>query len=814
MHESTIDLFRDESLRLLQVEIDLLQRMKDAKGVVVEEHAEEHQTFSSASIDKDLKMLSGEMSKLERLEMVLAVVGTMKAGKSTTINAIVGTEVLPNRNRPMTALPTRIRHTPGVKEPVLLLENNGPINALVDKLRKVISKSGGKEILAANAHDKDMTALLQFILSKQPFEHRHEGPEAIFWFLRSLNDLVRLSQALEVEFPFDCYASIDDIPVIDVEFAHLAHLPGSVGSLTLLDTPGPNEAGQVHLRHMLHEQLKNASAVLAVLDFTQLKSDADHQVREALEEIADVAQGRMFALVNKFDEKDRNSDNAEQTQNLVAESLLKGRLDVSQVFPVSSKLGDLANRAKRELDINGCLPPINGEINAWVEDFGKAAFGAMWEMQIEDPDTVRKTADLLWKASKFSEPLDNVIRKAHSQAAMLAISSAAAKLVDISSKLNNFLDVREVALGKSAEELVGQINSLLGDIERISDLERQTHADTKKALKNIKVRMERAFDAIRSDINDEISEGFIAAKKTEEQQSIETAIASSMGSLRGFLGVWDALKRQTAGQTKQASRKSGSKFGREFDEDNPIISLNSREDAEKVVKDIEEGVQQIIDSNESRLIKDSDQILKDFRVTFEQDISTQASSIIGELNQRLNGCGFSIEIKMPYTPALSMREGRGELLRGVIESKQRAVTKRRRTTSLWGRLCEVFDTDDWGWETYSTTVGYYEVDIDKVKGSIDKTIDTLFAALATAMLETIEKPLEESVKQFFDELKLAVESLRSDLAQSIRDKQTSQEQQKALAERLAEFKRQVPGLQQDSAALKRDVQPQESEVMA
>ncbi|WEA22923.1 hypothetical protein [Pseudomonas juntendi] len=101
-----------------------------------------------------------------------------------------------------------------------------------------------------------------------------------------------------------------------------------------------------------------------------------------------------------------------------------------------------------------------------------------------------------------------------------------------------------------------------------------------------------------------------------------------------------------------------------------------------------------------------------------------------------------------------------------------------------------------------------------VKGSIDKTIDTLFAALATAMLETIEKPLEESVKQFFDELKLAVESLRSDLAQSIRDKQTSQEQQKALAERLAEFKRQVPGLQQDSAALKRDVQPQESEVMA
>ncbi len=51
-------------------------------------------------------MLNNELRKISRLEMVLAIVGTMKAGKSTTINAIVGTEVLPNRNRPMTALPT------------------------------------------------------------------------------------------------------------------------------------------------------------------------------------------------------------------------------------------------------------------------------------------------------------------------------------------------------------------------------------------------------------------------------------------------------------------------------------------------------------------------------------------------------------------------------------------------------------------------------------------------------------------------------------------------------------------------------------
>lgn len=69
----------------------------------------------SPNIAERHAMLNNELRKISRLEMVLAIVGTMKAGKSTTINAIVGTEVLPNRNRPMTALPTLIRHTPGQK---------------------------------------------------------------------------------------------------------------------------------------------------------------------------------------------------------------------------------------------------------------------------------------------------------------------------------------------------------------------------------------------------------------------------------------------------------------------------------------------------------------------------------------------------------------------------------------------------------------------------------------------------------------------------------------------------------------------------
>lgn len=48
------------------------------------------QSYDPDKVRNAISILEGELSKLEELDMVLAVVGTMKAGKSTTNNAIVG----------------------------------------------------------------------------------------------------------------------------------------------------------------------------------------------------------------------------------------------------------------------------------------------------------------------------------------------------------------------------------------------------------------------------------------------------------------------------------------------------------------------------------------------------------------------------------------------------------------------------------------------------------------------------------------------------------------------------------------------------
>lgn len=387
MHEENIELLRKEAQRLLHVEIDLLEKMQNEPGVVAEARAGEQQTFDRTSLPKHIEVLQGELEKLEALEMVLAVVGTMKAGKSTTINAIVGTEVLPNRNRPMTALPTLIRHTPGQTEPLLRFENSQPINDLMITLHGVLKKSDAKERLENLERNQDMDELLSLIDQNIQFKQSYQGADEIFWFLKSLNDLVRLSSELGVDFPFSYYDEIHEMPVIAVEFAHLREMDKTHGRLTLLDTPGPNEAGQQHLRKMLSEQLKKASAVLAVLDFTQLKSDADAQVRKELEEIASVAKGRLYTLVNKFDQKDRHGDNEEQIKTFVAESLMQGMIQKTDVFPVSSRWGYLANRAKHEVFLHKILPDHKKQ--PWVVDFAEEAFGRRWESKIEDIEEVR-----------------------------------------------------------------------------------------------------------------------------------------------------------------------------------------------------------------------------------------------------------------------------------------------------------------------------------------------------------------------------------------------------------------------------------------
>ena len=83
--------------------------------------------------------------------------------------------------------------------------------------------------------------------------------------------------------------------------------------------PGPNEAGQPQT-YGSDDAGSTAESFCGSgcdgLHPDELKA-SDEDVRKELNAIADVSAGRLFVLVNKFDEKDRNGDGADAVRQKV-----------------------------------------------------------------------------------------------------------------------------------------------------------------------------------------------------------------------------------------------------------------------------------------------------------------------------------------------------------------------------------------------------------------------------------------------------------------------------------------------------------------
>ncbi len=802
MNQPDIDVLSTEANRLLDLSIQFLEYMNQQKGVVAAAMQGETQTFDQASLAKHIEVLQGEKTKLVDLDMVLAVIGTMKAGKSTTINAIVGSEVLPNRNRPMTALPTLIRHTPKQIEPLLKFDNNGPINQLLDQLSPLLDKPQVSDKLAALADNPDMRELLQQIRECKPFSTRYQGAENIFWFLKSLNDLVRLCQELEIAFPFEYYDEVHEMPVIEVEFAHLRHMPETRGRLTLLDTPGPNEAGQSHLRVMMKEQLAKASAILAVMNYGQLKSDADDEVREQLKSIASTAQGRLYALVNKYDEKDRNGDGEDEIKRLVAGTLMKGVIDEAHVFPVSARRAYLANRALHELDLYGKLP-LHTE-QAWVEDFGDEAIGRKWESKIDDAEEVREAAIELWQESLFNIPMERVVQTAHSQAAAYAIDAAASKLVDITQKLNNFLSLRESALSRNAEELQRQITALLADSRKIDAAESEAKKLAENLLKHINSSttdiLKSLHEEMESDLDKYFQDGQVMEKKqkTEERETNGKKSRKNNQETSVHTGIFHWLSNQS---TSSPDRES------DFDPKKKILKFNSRGKAEKMLKRITSSINKIMKEGEETLITTIQKQQDDFRKDFEGSVGEMVSSLVANMKDRLSGDGFDIEIRLPTPRFPSLQMTGVDMLESMVQEKTKTVTRSRRQSGAWGTVCSWFGTDDWGWEEYEATEEYYEVNLTKIRKRTNMELEQTFAQFNQSLTALVQEPLAREVQDYFANFRCKVENIRADMLQGIRDKQGSKAQQEALANTIASLRKDLPSLIADCDELAADLRP-------
>ncbi|MEL2799445.1 dynamin family protein [Escherichia coli] len=791
MHEKNIALLCDEADRLLQLNINLLRQMVDEPDVLLDGKNENGLLFDKRKALKRIEELEGEQIKTARREMVLAVVGTMKAGKSTTINAIVGKEILPNRNRPMTSVPTLIRHVPGKTEPLLHLEHIQPVCNLLITLKEKIATSEGQQVAQTLQQTGDTRELLDILADDSWLKNEYHGEEEIFTGLASLNDLVRLAAAMGTEFPFDEYAEVQKLPVIDVEFSHLVGMDECQGTLTLLDTPGPNEAGQPQMEVMMRDQLQKASAVLAVMDYTQLNSKADEEVRKELNAIADVSAGRLFVLVNKFDEKDRNGDGADAVRQKVPAMLNSDVLHASRVYPGSSRQAYLANRALHELRKNGALPVDE----AWVNDFVREAFGPMVEEgDWKDSSKVNKKAEKLWNISLIDQLITEVIQSSHSRAAALAVDSAAAKLMQNAENVSEYLSLRHQGLQQSIQSLQAHITSLLADIQEIEECQNQVTGDVRMAMEDINTKTGELLTKVCASLEEELNDYFRSGKR-KEQQMLEEENSAQPRERNAFAFFHDIF-----GTGNQHDRM------RDFDPDSPEIKFSDRRAALELMTQIESTVTSLHREAEAQFRPELEKIVRGIETGFRGTALYATEKIAGRINARLEDEGFTVKISFPAVSQLQTRLAVKTNLSALMEERTETVTRRRRQEGVWGTLCRWANTSDWGWKEYSVDVSRSVINMNKVRKEVMSLTRAYFGVLQASIEQNINQPVRQEIDDFFCTFREKVEQLRNTLIQSSEDHKRDQQAQEQLTERLQALNERVPELITDSKALREELE--------
>ncbi len=739
----------------------LLQTL-EKNNLVPEYNAAKPKVIDTKNVDESKCILQGEYKKLENFEVVLAVVGTMKAGKSTTINAIVGREVLPNRNRPMTSLPTLIAHKKGQIEPILTFDTK-QINQYFAQLNKTnLDKYAQHEKIDSY---KEIVNFIAKIKKGYQFESKYQGEQAIFDFLAELNDLVRLSRVISkdhetLNFPFSAYKEINALPRIEVEFTELAQQDEQMGNLVLLDTPGPNEADLPELKEIFNQQLKRSSAVMVVMDYTQLKSKADKEIRDELEKLPKIETERLFALVNKFDQKNAHGDDENTTKNIIVNDLLRNQIKIENVYCISAQGAFLSSRLAGYIQQYQQKPDF--DTLEWVRDFAKRAFGeadAQDDWEDASLEKINKRIVRVLERSQIKLPLNNVIIESYKNAPQIAMKSALNDVDSIFTNIKNVFDIKErfmaeVSLNDSEiKKIQGTIEQLGRDIEVLKKTTEQSKTELDTISKQSNEEFNKEFDAL-----EEQSADYIWSQIVYQIHSFQTGKQKELRDQKKWLTL-DSDYRKEREQLKAELKD----LENSFEKDKGKISLRQSE-MEKLSQIMESQQQEI----NAPLIEAIRSKLNQMAQSINKKIAEKNATIVSrmqEIRETFGKEGINISLSKLNIADIHLSDNIGVNILNLSSKKDREHWRTTNKVTRW--FGSLFNQDSWGRESY--TVTYCDVSLDALKAEVKKLS-------MQGILEPVQKQITQSLENFtihmardVEAIELLAEKLKNELEAALAD---------------------------------------------
>lgn len=739
MHEANILNVQNETLKIIEITQELL---KDFSKI---SNKDDNATLSSKNIENYLDTLSNGEKKVKNLEFVITVVGTMKAGKSTTINAIVGQEVLPNRSFPMTSLPTLVTHKQEQSEPQLTLPKREPLEKLLENIKKVIKKDTDGEFLGSSDGKEIKISIEEDTII---FKDKYHGQKEIFTFLKTLNDLMRVAKELDIEAPYEEFIEVNELPRIEVEFYHLKHIKNiSESKLSILDTPGPNEfKHSEQLQEVFKKQMHLASAIILVMDYTVMNSKGDNEVREQVKEITNlIGKERMFVLLNKFDEKGRNDSNYNEAKEHVAKYLLNNQVPLKNIYPVSSKLAFWVNRGLSEIKKNSSL---NNDLD-WIEDFGQEIIGKRWKKIIDDTNEVIEICNEVWKEdSYFEEPLNNIIVHAHSKSAIASISVALGKLLELSKQIDNALKTKKNALTENIEKLKSNIDDLEKDINKMTKISNQIDKDIANRLKSNDNIIKDLMNIKTKESKQEALEIFKIAGNNKKESLKNKNDKNSLMSL--LLGVIKHKPKKFDDSFNELNKKGEIEFSTKKDAVNFMLEIND-----------------IISKYGSLFIKNSRQTFKNEVKKIIPMINNTIKDYMGDLLDVIqNKVGIDLGIKVPVIEfnkkGLSLKNNLSNSIKEEKKTYTRSVVRNKFTN---------FFNDNWGRES----IEYEKIEYKILRKDIDKLVTNQFKYMSEQVfneLEEIYSTIRTIIFTSLENITREVEGYRCEMLAVVKDRES------------------------------------------
>lgn len=401
---------------------DLLRLL--AEGTRLAERASEGDPSSTAlkQITSTLGNLANDSNRKKTMRM--AVMALAKSGKSTLINAWLGGEFLPVANTPETARVVHISHNPTCPEGRLM---------------------EGNAVLAV-------------------------GAEAVNCALRTMNHRFRTTNGvpgmgrLALELPIAALLdqAREEDGSSDIKFE-------------LIDTPGPNEAGLEGLKEQVHGLIKEADALVYVLDYTKLKTDSEADLFKVLgdlrPELRKKISSTLFFVVNKFEHVSRTCMDENDTRNYVQDILTRQlkveNLDSDRIHLISAEWGFLARMALlRKLS------------RSQREDVARIMFGQVTFE--ENLANVAASAPALMKASRLQAFEKSVLTHVFTNRLELFLEARVGRGLSELQKLKQeiFLTLRGLhsdaaKLGRESDQLEADLKGLLDQVDLFKGLKQE-----------------------------------------------------------------------------------------------------------------------------------------------------------------------------------------------------------------------------------------------------------------------------------------------------------------------------------------------------